>query len=34
MTADQYSAYLRNLGMGAEDPYYQTSGFSRGLGLA
>lgn len=34
MTADQYSAYLRNLGMGTEDPYYQTSGFSRGLGLA
>lgn len=34
MTADQYSAYLRNLEMGAEDPYYQTSGFSRGLGLA
>jgi len=34
MTADQYSAYLRSLEMGAEDPYYQTSGFSRGLGLA
>lgn len=34
MTADQYSAYLRNLEMGAEDPFYQTSGFSRGLGLA
>jgi len=34
MTADQYSAYLRSLEMGAEDPFYQTSGFSRGLGLA
>ena len=34
MTADQYSAYLRILQMGDEDPYYQTSGFSRGLGLA
>ena len=34
MTADQYSAYLRSLEMGTEDPFYQTSGFSRGLGLA
>ena len=34
MTADQYSAYLRSLEMGAQDPFYQTSGFSRGLGLA
>jgi multidrug resistance efflux pump len=34
MTADQYSAYLRNLEMGRDDPFYQGSGFSRALGLA
>lgn len=34
MSSDEYSAYLRNLGLGSEDPYYQTSGFSRALGLA
>jgi len=34
MTADQYSAYLRNLEMGRDDPFYRGSGFSRALGLA
>ena len=36
MTADDYSAYLRALELGREDPYYQNvgTGFSRALGLA
>ena len=36
MTADDYSAYLRALELGREDPYYKNvgTGFSRALGLA
>jgi multidrug resistance efflux pump len=36
ISPDDYSAYLRALEMGREDPYYQNvgTGFSRALGLA